>query len=102
MHGQQVSHKNCTLLSLFPAKLTHEQLQRLLNRSIVCPGNPDENFVELIKVKKGKIMNANGKSVAAAQDCAGEVCISGQHYSERVHASTCELLTSPRCGQCVA
>lgn len=48
-------------------------------------------------------MNANGKSVVAVLDCAGEVCISGQHYSETVRASTCELLTtSPRCGQCVA
>ena len=106
MHGQQVSHKNCTLLSSFPAKLTHEQLQRLLNileRSPVCPGNPDEKFVELVKAKKGKIMSANGKHVAAALDCAGEVCISGQHYSETVRASTCELLTtSPRCGQCEA
>ena len=80
VHGQQVSH---SLLSSLPAKLTHEQLQRLINTlesSSVCPGNPDEKFVELIKAKKGKIMNAKRKSVAAALDSAGEVCIGGQHY----------------------
>ena len=102
VHGQQVSRKSCSLLSSFPAKLTHEQLQRLINTlesSSVCPGNPDEKFVELIKVKKGKIMNAKGKNVAATLDSAGEVCIGGQHYLETVRASTCELLTtSPRCG----
>ena len=89
MHGQQVSH---SLLSSFPAKLTHEQLQRLINTlesSSVCLGNPDEKFVELIKAEKGKIMNTKGKSVVATLDSAGEVCIGGWHYLETVQASTC-------------
>ena len=55
VHGQQVSHKNCTVI-IISNWTTVTRLQNILERSIVCPGNPYEKFVELIKAKKRKIM----------------------------------------------
>ena len=103
IHGQQVSHQNCSLLLSFPIKLTQAHLQSLINtleHASVCPGNPDIKFVEMIndKTKKGKIWNASGKSTVAALDSLGGVSVGGQQCIEIVRTATCELLTtSPRC-----
>ena len=51
----------CAVLSSFPERLTCETISTLLSKIDICCGQPDENFVNMIKVKKGKIISCDSR-----------------------------------------
>ena len=43
----------------------------LLDNSVVCPGDPDEQFMEMAKAKKGNLLSRDGKRVESDDDSPG-------------------------------
>ena len=51
----------------------------LLDNSVVCPGDPDEQFIEIKKKKKGKLLSRDDKTVARVDDYS-PVMLNGDTY----------------------
>ena len=55
-HGMKVDPIVCPLTRKIATKLnnkpTLQQLMSLLENSMICPGHPDKQFIEMIKAKK--------------------------------------------------
>lgn len=57
VHGNKIDHITDTPLSSIPSTLNPQSLQKLillLDAAHVCPGNPDEHFIELANAHKGE------------------------------------------------
>jgi hypothetical protein len=68
----------------------------LLDKVLLCPGNPDLHFLEMADARKGKFN-------CAAIDDTIPVKIKDETYTRTVRASTCELLVAAsgaRCSSC--
>ncbi len=65
IHGCEVNHE---AISDSPALLTNvEEIQTFIQKigkAKVCPGNPDEKFVEMISNRKKQMKSTNGQFVA--------------------------------------
>ena len=68
----------------------------------MCPGHPDQHFVEFLKSKNGKILSKDSNTVAFL-DTSASVVLNGETYSQTVRSSSCELLIhGAKCSSCVA
>lgn len=85
-----------------PSLLTNiEQVQNLMQRvedAKVCPGNPDEKFVEMISNQKKP---KDGELVACIIE-GYPICCDGIEYNSTVRTTACTMLTngSIRCASC--
>ena len=59
--------------------------------SQLCPGNPDQDFVDLA---------IEGGNVVATVDTGSENVADGQSCKKTVRASDCEMLSDGRCTKC--
>ena len=86
---------NNSLLSSVPQQLDTSSLQRLLvliEESSVCPGNPDEHFIEvMLSRKEHRILHSDG-NVAAYVDDDFDVNINGTTANRTVRTSHCAII----------
>ena len=103
VHNQPVTPENCPLVANIPAQVTAETMAMLIKLSDqlnVCPGQPDDNFVELARLKKGVLADRHEQPVARLDDYA-PVSFKGRTYSRTVRPVKCELLVrSGKCAVC--
>lgn len=72
-------------------KLQNEFWSIKLRGYSLCPGNPEEHFIELLIKRKGQIKSRDGKSVSATLDYNG-VVYKSKFYSKTVRASSCQKI----------
>ena len=105
MHGQSLSPLKCTYLSKYPVHLQLADLQDLLStvsQLHLCAGHPDQQFVDMVEARKGKLFKSSGE-VAAFVDRSSQITLHGQIYHATVRTAVCQLLTSSvKCPQCVS
>ena len=106
VHGMKIDAHVCPLLSKISTKLSKknslQQLLSLLDSSMVCPGHPDEQFMEMAKAKKGRLLSRDGKIVAKV-DNYSPVMLNGDTYQATVRFHNCEVLVnSGKCSKCIS
>ena len=103
VHGNKVLCRRNTLLSQFSDRLSAESLQSLISivdSASVCPGNPDEKFIRMVKAKNGVVKSANGEKKAAVDD-AFQVSLNGEIYQQTIRTTNCSLLVhGTKCQVC--
>ena len=97
-------------LSSIPPVVNSDDVQNILNilqRHKICPGNPDANYVEMVRSKKdGKMTSRKGQSITTAfiDDSKG-VEINEQIFQCTVRTSDCAIIipdtSTRRCEKCV-
>ena len=102
---------SCDVLSHFPQTFeTSNQISMVVksvDRAFICPGNPDQRFVDVCQSKGGTIsgQSGNGDTVAFI-DKHGVIDSRGQSYPCTVRRVDCDFLCSPsaqcpqRCRSC--
>lgn len=104
IYGKEVSTQSCSVLHNISHEMDVSSLNHLLtviNKSKVCVGHPDKNFVSMLNSRKGEIKTADGVQ-SAYLDQSMTVSMDGQSYSETVRSAKCELIThGVRCSECV-
>ena len=92
---------NCHFLSKFPANMTKRAFQQLLDtldRTTICAGHPDEQFVEYLKSKSDRVVQSPDGTVAAYLDSTP--VLNGQTQLHRGRFSTvyqcCKLRVNNR------
>ena len=97
----------CPLLSKISTKLSKKSsynscVLSLLDNSVVCPGDPDEQFMEMAKAKKGNLLSRDGKLVARVDDYS-PVMLNGDTYQvQRTVSDISILVSSGKCSKCVS
>ena len=85
----------CAVLSSFPERLTCETISTLLSKIDglnICCGQPDENFVNMIKAKKGKITSHDSRVACFLDELA---------QPPTLRTSKCEVLCgTDKCSAC--
>ena len=72
-------------------KIAMVRLVKLIDRLKVCPGHPDEEFLELVDRRKGVVKSASG-NIQAHSDNFFPVTINGKVYPRTIRTAKCELL----------
>ena len=80
----------------------YPQFMAFLEKTFVCPGNPDRRFVELFARKTRALKNRHGNPSVVLDTFP--VCVNSVQYSKTVRSSKCQLVTleARRCLQCRA
>ena len=104
VYGKEVSVQSCCALRNISCEMDVSSLNHLLtvlDRSKICVGHPDKNFVSMLKSRKGEIKTADGEQ-SAYLDQSMTVAMDGESYSETVRSAKCELITNGvKCSECV-
>ena len=102
-----LGHRVCgagSCLCHIPCHLSADSLSnllRLLEKSTICPGNPDERFVELLSSRKGHRIESDSGTVRAYIDDGYDVWLNGRVFSSTVRTASCTILTGGnRCISC--
>lgn len=89
----------CSALRSFPVLMDAEHLLEListLDRLKICAGQPDMNFVSMVRAKKGKVLSSDGTVVDNMP-----VDFGGNTYTNTVRTSSCEILSEAgKCTSC--
>ena len=88
VHGSQLKPSPHSPLSSIPEKLSPSILANLvdvLERSCLCPGHPDENFLEMANSRKGKFTSMDGKVTAFIDELGGT--FNGSEYPQTIRTS---------------
>lgn len=103
-HGKEASPPSCSILKNISERLDRTTLHRLLtlvDKSKVCVGNPDSNFISMLQSKKGVIKTADGTQ-SAYLDESMSVHVDGEVHSNTVRSANCEFITHGlKCSSCV-
>ena len=85
---------SANVLKEFPCHMKDlHDIVHCVERSHVCPGSPQTDFVEVVSKRGGATTGKNGRTVAFV-DCVGEVIdVDGQVYGQ---TTKCELLCTPK------
>lgn len=106
VHGNEVP-STCNVLSRYPthisSALTLCELIATIDNSVLCPGNPDEKFVELYD-KKGEVKGdrGNGTVVAVVKEASVED-LQGNPCSKTIRRVDCDVIidrSSFHCENC--
>ena len=96
---------SCQLLANVPAHLISETLPsvvKLLDGCSICMGNPEEEYCELAKSRKGSFKDSSGKTVKASLNSTPFITSDG-YYKETVRTTKSDILVSSgRCAHCKA
>ena len=100
----KVSAQSCSALRNISHEMDVSSLNRLLtvvDKSKICVGHPEKNFISMLKSRKGEIKTADGEQ-SAYLDQSMAVAMDGESYSETVRSAKCELIThGVKCSECV-
>ena len=69
---------------------------------VICPGNPDDHFIEILASCNGKIMSKDGKSVSGTLDYDSFI-YGGKYFSKTVRVSNCTKIikaSGRKCNNC--
>ncbi len=73
--------------------------QAHIDRIKICAGQPDPNFVSMVKAKKGKVYSSGGTVVAIVDSMPVE--FGGESYSSTIRTTSCEILCeTEKCSSC--
>ena len=104
MATMQLDTSRCQPISRFPTVLSPHHLKRLLNildRSTVCPGQPDKRFVTMAKARKGELCGKD-KTIVAKLDSHYSVILNGMQYPCTIRPNNCSILClGVKCLSCV-
>lgn len=105
VHGKELNALTNDHLSNIPVVLgSCADLQALINvidSLCVCPGNPDIEYIKVIKQRKGVIKAADQQEVSAYLDDYASVLYKQTSYDCTIRSSACSLLTDgERCSAC--
>ena len=101
VYRREVNHMNCDVLKHFPASLTPSQVTELLSvldQLSLCAGHPDEDFVNMIKAKKGKILSVKGDVTSYLDE--NPVEFNGKKYALTIRTANCNIIAAGRCSAC--
>ena len=102
VYKNQMDPSKCDALKEFPSQLTPDRVPDLLKALDclpICAGQPDSNFIEMIRAKKGKIMSSHGESVAFLDSSPIE--LNGTTYLETIRTSKCQIIGHfTKCDDC--
>ena len=94
--GKVVLRPNVVIQSL-PAKVSSESVLRQILMTVqsaqLCPGNPEEHFVQLLERKGGKTCGRAGETSAFIDD-REEIVLGQKSYAKTVRRSDCALICS--------
>ena len=98
VHGTEVTVSRCPaigfLMTLVDSLSINELLQKL-DKLSVCPGHPDEHFMEMAMEK--------GQSNAIAIDESSVVSLNGNMYGSTLRVKSCHMLvTAGKCSACAS
>ena len=105
VHGHNVSVANTvdSPLSSIPCKLDPKSLTSLfqiMDKCTVCPGNPEQRFLEMADSRKGSFKASDG-SITAQVDDSFVVCLNGKTFNRTIRCSTCSVLCKgDKCESC--
>ena len=103
VHGFLVNPVKCGLLSDIPKKMCSKSLEQLLDKCHICPGNPDNSYIEMVETKKGQLMSKGRQAVTAKIYSFSPVFLKGERYIKTVRVSSCQLLVEGnRCSTCIS
>ncbi len=71
----------------------------MLNELKVCPGHPEDKFVEIIKAKKRGMKKKDGEQAYFVDDYA-PVRLNGHMYETTIRPSNCEMLVNAIASRC--
>lgn len=67
VHSNIVHPNTCEALKSFPSFVSPECLSEIImsvDHLLICAGHPDSHFIEMLRMKKGKIISSNGETAA--------------------------------------
>ena len=103
VHDTEVTSTTCQSLSSVPAILSHNDLTSfltLLDTLRICPGNPDNHFLEMADSRKGKFETQHG-ATSAVVDSNAHVFLNGEEYYRTIRSVSCEMVTNEvKCPEC--
>ena len=101
IHGRQV---NCEILdNLLSTVGQVKNLFKNIGKATICPGNPDERFIEMISDYKKEVMTTNDGDIVAQIVEGYPINCSGIEYNRTVRTTSCTMLVtdgSIRCSVC--
>ena len=102
--GKRLNQSTTPVLSDIPEQIlsANIMLRVLLERvrvSQLCPGNPDQDFIDLIAKEGGQFLSTGGV-VVATLDTSSKVVLDGHAYDKTIRASDCKILSNGRCSMC--
>ena len=102
VYGKEVDRMNCDVLKHLPVCISPIEVTEMLSvldQKTLCAGHPDDDFVAMIKSKKGKILSVCGKITSFLDE--NPVEFNGKHYSETIRTTNCNIFASGRCKACI-
>ena len=93
--GRQLRVDNTRALSDLPRHVNYTNALSVLLEHVkpsnTCPGNPDDDFVEMIVKEGGQFLGTSDEVVATLDTSS---------VAKTVRASDCEILSESRCAKC--
>lgn len=101
IHGCEVNHEIVDAPDVLTNVGQIQTLVQKIRKAKVCPGNPDERFVEMISSQKKQVKSTDGRVVACIFEGYPVDC-DGIEYNCTVRTTACTMLTdgSIRCTSC--
>ena len=104
----------CSILSKYPPKITSQtmllEVITEIDRAFLCPGNPDNAFVDIYKRKDGIVKGnrGSGETIAFVDDTS-VTSSSGKQYLQTIRRVDCDIISNENsdhypipCGNCKA
>lgn len=102
VHGHKLDPLRCSLTSVIPSELTFEDFKTLIaviTTSNICPGQPDQRFIEMAESRSGKFLSPR-KEVVSILDTGRCVTVNGVTYTSTIRHHSCELLVNAQHCKC--
>ena len=102
----------CSILSKYPPKITSQRMLSeviaKLDRAVLCPGNPDNAFVDIYKKKDGIVKGNRGSGETIAfVDSTPVTSSCGKQYLQIIRRTDCDIISEKNsdhypipCGNC--
>ena len=106
VHGHQLNINDLSAQFQVPKKIDAHSLNLFLaklDECTVCPGHPDEHFVEMLENRGGKITARHNDGIVAALDNYAPVILNGKLYHQTVRSTSCRVICKGvKCDRCVS
>ena len=104
VHGTKIP-RTCKILSQYPSQITSaltlSKIIATIDNSILCPGNPDDKFVEMYDKKGGVVKGERGNGpVVAVIEKANVEDLSGNSCCHTIRRLDCDVIIDSSCFHC--